>query len=459
MVRKQPVARPKAGAAKKGKTTTSVASKAKSKNKGKTNAKNKNKSKSGSKSNAMRAIPKMADFKTLFDDTNILKFRTDSSRPRAGIRRHNPSIWVDKYRPRTLDEVIGHDDIKNVIKNATETGDLPHLLLYGMPGTGKTSITHAMIRELYGNNDLNVLELNASDENGINVVRDKIIRFASLETARGEDENSPKFKVIILDEADSMTSEAQTALKKAMEKTCKITRFVIICNYVNKIIDAIRSRCASFRFNPIPNDKMIEKLKHIADTEKMIIADEKIYTTITEICEGDARRSINTLQNLKYIPVAQPDKEAIDNIRMERMIRDLPHRIRKDIMGPKIPQKNADKEITVDDVYLITSSIDYNYFNRYWKRIIKCPDTSELNNITHSIVIEGYPMDFVLKFFKDMVLESDLADPDKADILIYIGNVERMLINGSGNHIQTMGILTLIVSKFKGIQIRVPEIY
>lgn len=399
--------------------------------------------------------PPMSNFKSLFDNTNVLKLKTESTKTRVGIRRPNPSIWVDKYRPRKLDDVIGHDDIKNVIRNAIQTGDLPHLLLYGMPGTGKTSITHAMIRELYGNNDLNVLELNASDENGINVVRDKIIRFASLEAARGQDPDSPEFKVIILDEADSMTSEAQTALKKAMEKTCKITRFVIICNYENKIIDAIRSRCAGFRFNPIPNDKMIEKLKEIAESEGMTIEDDEVYATITEICEGDARRSINTLQNLKYIPHSIDEKE---ELRMEKLLRSLPAKMRREIYGTK-QVRPGKRMITVDDVYLITSSINYKYFDKYWRKIKKCPDAMELNTITHDIVCEGYPMDFVLKFFKDKVIDSTLSDPDKAEILIYISNVERMLINGAGNHIQTIGVLTMIISKFSSIDIRVPDIY
>jgi DNA polymerase III delta prime subunit len=403
-----------------------------------------------------KPMPKLGDFKRLFNNTEILTYSSKRTMTRPGIRRPNPSIWVDKYRPKGLDDVIGHDDIKNVIKNAIETGDLPHLLLYGMPGTGKTSITHAMVRELYGDNDLNVLELNASDENGINVVRDKIIRFASLEASRGENDDSPAFKIIILDEADSMTSEAQTALKKAMEKTCKITRFVIICNYENKIIDAIRSRCAGFRFNPIPNDKMIEKLKEIADTEGMSVDDEEIFTSITNICEGDARRSINTLQNLKYIPDADQKSGPFDGL-----LRNMPNRMRKDVVGTDSSGVNNKKErvVTIADVNLITSSIDYKYFDKYWRRVIRCPDAEELNRIAHAIVIEGYPMDFVLKFFKDKVLECNLSDVPKAEILLFIGNVERMLINGAGNHIQTLAILTIIVSKYQNTEIRVPIVY
>src|SRR5207245_1566132 len=154
-----------------------------------------------------------------------------------------------------------------------------------------------------------VLELNASDENGINVVRDKIIKFANIVVGSGDPKYpSPSFKIIILDEADSMTSEAQTALKKVMEATCAITRFVFICNYETKIIDAIKSRCADFRFNPIPDDLMIQKLKAIAKDENMNIEDD-VFQVITDICHGDARRSINTLQNIKYIP--HPDNKPI----------------------------------------------------------------------------------------------------------------------------------------------------
>lgn len=402
-------------------------------------------------------INNLGDFKKLFEDTQILKY-TSNKQQDDSIFKVNPSIWVDKYRPRKLDDVIGHDDIKNVIKNALISGDLPHMLFYGMPGTGKTSITHAMVRELYGKSmGSNVLELNASDENGINVVRDKIIRFASLETSKRTDE-SPEFKVIILDEADSMTSEAQTALKKAMEKTCKITRFVIICNYENKIIDAIRSRCASFRFNPITDDKMIEKLKEIAKSENMVIKDDNIYKKITDICEGDARRSINTLQNLKYVP-------KFDTISIDTYIennRNLPKNVKNDIYKKigKCPNKiEGPINISIKDVDMITSSIDYDYFTKYWNKIVECPTADALNDIAHSIVIEGYPMDFVLKFFKDSILKCGLTDRNKSDVLLFIANVERMLTNGAGNHIQTLAVITLISSKFKKVDIRVPDIF
>ena len=164
-------------------------------------------------------------------------------------RNINNAVWVDKYRPKTIKDIIGHDEVKNMLLSSIELGDLPHLLFHGSSGTGKTSTVFALINQLYGHIRVSekVLELNASDENGINVVRDKIIKFANIVVGTSDPNYpSPPYKIIILDEADSMTSEAQTALKKVMEKTCDITRFIFICNYENKIIDAIKSRCASF---------------------------------------------------------------------------------------------------------------------------------------------------------------------------------------------------------------------
>jgi replication factor C subunit 2/4 len=410
-----------------------------------------------------RDMPKMQDIQKMFDSTDILSYNPGQIVQHTGLSSVNSSIWVDKYRPKTLDDVIGHDDIKNVIKNSIHAGDLPHLLFYGPPGTGKTSITHATVHKLYGSNvNGNVLELNASDENGINVVRDKIIKFANLEASRSEYvDNAPTFKVIILDEADSMTIEAQTALKKAMEKTCKITRFIIICNYEKKILPAIISRCAGFRFNPIPRGEMINKLRDIAEKEKMMINDAEIYANITDICEGDARRSINTLQNLKYIPDLLRKKIPS----MHSFEKYIPENIREDVIAyfntddSNLDEHKRDASITIHDVNIITSSIDYAYFDRYWKMIKKCPDIGDLNHIVHSIVIEGYPMDCVLRYFNDKIMESNLIDVNKADVLLFIGTVEKMLVNGSGNHIQTLALLTLIVSKFENVKIKVPLIF
>lgn len=340
------------------------------------------------------------------------------------VRDKKNTTWVDKYRPKTLNDIIGHDNVKNVLISSIEKGDLPHLLFHGGSGTGKTSTVLALVMQLYGPHRINekVLELNASDENGINVVRDKIIKFANIVVGSSDPRYpSPPFKIVILDEADSMTSEAQTALKKVMESTCEITRFVFICNYESEIIDAIKSRCADFWFNAIPDDLMIEKLKIIAHDENMIVADD-VFKTITNICKGDARRCINTLQNLKYIP------------------------------------RKATECITKKDVYEITSYLDKSYINTYWKTIMTAR-VQELKDVVVAITNLGYPMTYVLHCIKDKVIESKLSNDKKAKIMIHMGKIERMITSGSDNWIQLLAVLTYINTLNRDIDIQTPTIY
>lgn len=344
------------------------------------------------------------------------------------VKKIMNTTWVDKYRPKKIDEVIGHDDVKNMLKKSIEQGNLPHLLFHGASGTGKTSIVLALVMELYGPERVSekVLELNASDENNIGVVRDKIIKFANIVVGSNDPKYpSPPFKIIILDEADSMTFDAQTALKKVMEATCEITRFVLICNYESKIIDAIKSRCADFRFSPIPDDIMIEKLKKIAATEGMNVNDD-VYKAITTICEGDARRSINTLQNLKYIA-----RQSVTN----------------------------NYDVTKEDVYAITSYIDAKYIKPYWRKIRK-GTIIDLKDVTITIINLGYPMTYVLQCIKDKVLKSlKISNEKKSKIIIYIGKVERMITFGSDNWIQLMGVLTFINAQYRDITVTEPCIY
>lgn len=331
---------------------------------------------------------------------------------------------VEKQRPTTLEGIIGHEEVKATLNKTVETGDLPHLLFYGPPGTGKTSMVKVLAHQLYGPKRIKekVLELNASDENGINVVRDKIIKFANI-VVGSKDPNypSPAFKLIILDEADSMTSEAQTALKKVMESTYEITRFVIICNYESKIINAIKSRCADFRFSPIPDVLMMKKLRDIADSEKIII-DDDVLKVITDISDGDARRSINTLQIIKYIPITQNDK------------------------------------ITAEDIYGITSYVRKGFFDKYWKRILN-GNIKKISKIALEITNMGYPMGYLLTRLKDKIIESNFSENKKAEIIIYIAKVERMMTSGSDCFVQLLATFALINGIFQNREIEMPTIY
>lgn len=201
--------------------------------------------------------------------------------------------WVEKYRPQKIDEIISHDQNIESIKKMLKEGSLPHLLFHGTPGTGKTSLILALANELYGNSKkLMMLKLDASDDRGINSVRDEIKGFA-------EKVNMFKqgVKLIILDEADSMTFDAQFALRRIIEKYSETTRFCLICNYENKIIPAIRSRCANFRFSPIKKEHVYYKLGDICQKENIKFEDG-VLETISLLSKGDLRKSINFLQSL-----------------------------------------------------------------------------------------------------------------------------------------------------------------
>ncbi len=200
-------------------------------------------------------------------------------------------VWTEKYRPKVFDEIIGQEDIVRTVKAMVESGNIPHMLFAGPAGVGKTTLALVIARALYGENWRdNTLELNASDERGIDVIRHKVKDFARTKPIGGA-----PFKLVILDEADALTSEAQQALRRIMENFSSTCRFILICNYSSKIIDPIQSRTAVFRFRPLPKDAVLERLRFIAESEGLEI-DEDALEAIFDISEGDMRRAINTLQ-------------------------------------------------------------------------------------------------------------------------------------------------------------------
>ncbi|GAA5914188.1 hypothetical protein JCM6882_004745, partial [Rhodosporidiobolus microsporus] len=204
--------------------------------------------------------------------------------------------WVEKYRPATLSDVVAHQDIISTIDQFISKNRVPHLLFYGPPGTGKTSTILAVARKIYGGTPggmrNNCLELNASDERGIDVVREQIKNFASTKMTGG---GSAGFKLIILDEADMMTQAAQSALRRVIEQYTKNVRFCIICNYVNKIIPAVQSRCTRFRFAPLPRPEVEKRLNHVVAQEKVNLTEDG-RQALLKLSRGDMRRALNVLQ-------------------------------------------------------------------------------------------------------------------------------------------------------------------
>jgi len=199
-------------------------------------------------------------------------------------------IWIEKYRPQTLDEIKGQDDIVERLQSYIDQQDLPHLLFSGRAGIGKTTAATAIAREVYGDDWRgNFLELNASDQRGIDVVRDRIKNFARSSFGGFE------YRVIFLDEADSLTSDAQSALRRTMEQFSDNTRFILSCNYSSKIIDPIQSRCAVFRFSPLSDEAIGAQIDEIADAEGIEVTEDG-RDALIYAAGSDMRRAINSLQ-------------------------------------------------------------------------------------------------------------------------------------------------------------------
>ncbi len=199
-------------------------------------------------------------------------------------------VWIEKYRPDGLDEVVGHEDIIGRIRSYVEQDDIPHLMFAGPAGVGKTATSVSIAKEIYGDDwRENFLELNASDQRGIDVVRDRIKNFARSSFG-GYD-----YRIIFLDEADALTSDAQSALRRTMEQFSNNTRFILSCNYSSQIIDPIQSRCAVFRFSPLSDEAVAEQVRFIAGEEGIEYTEDGV-DALVYAADGDMRKAINALQ-------------------------------------------------------------------------------------------------------------------------------------------------------------------
>ena len=229
----------------------------------------------------------------IINDSNILSNKLNS-KTILGLP------WVEKYRPDKISNIIAHEEILKTLSTLMEKNNFPHVIFYGPPGTGKTTTILACAKHMYGESFTNmVLELNGSDDRGINVVREQIKDFSQSEIFSNEvfNVNKKKHKLVILDEADSMTYDAQFALRRVIETYTNTTRFCLICNYSTKIIPSLQSRCITFRFPPIP---ILDHIKHIEKIIKLekINTGAEVINEIIKLSDGDMRKSLNILQSL-----------------------------------------------------------------------------------------------------------------------------------------------------------------
>jgi replication factor C subunit 2/4 len=325
--------------------------------------------------------------------------------------------WTDKYRPTKLSEIIYQDEVVNMLSNVLETGNLPHLLFYGFPGSGKTTCILAIARQLFGPKKFKerVIELNASDERGINVVRNKIVTIAKRSVSE-KDPNyvCPPFKLIILDEADAMTTEAQSALRKTMEDYSNITRFCFICNYINQIITPISSRCVKFRFKSIEEQHMSERLKFIATSENMNISNQAVHK-IAKISNGDMRKGIMLLQNLRY----QDTKIKVSDV------------------------FNQSNMISPEKLYHIIEIYICNKSN----------NMMQLNEKVNELIVAGYPVNILLTQLVECIIATDkLTDKMKSVICYHISLAEKRLVDGASEYLQLLSIFVCMKSAYLGVE-------
>ncbi len=306
------------------------------------------------------------------------------------------SIWIEKYRPKRFSEVKGHEEIVSRLKAFVEQKNQPHLLFAGHPGTGKTTLAFIIARELFGENwHQNFMDLNASDERGIDVIRTTVKDFARTRAIG----NVP-FKIIVLDECDALTREAQQALRRTMENYTSTCRFILLANYASKIIDPIQSRCAIFKFKPLEKNEILDLIDSIAKHESLKV-DQDAKEAMYKISEGDCRRVENILQSAASL----------------------------------------DKKITLKTIYSIASYANPEEIKEALNLAINKDFLKARDKLLDTMLKYGLAGIDVVKQIQKEIWNLEIAGSKKVELIDKCGEIEFRLTEGSDEFIQLEALL------------------
>jgi len=313
-----------------------------------------------------------------------------------------PALWTEKYRPKTLGEIIDQEEIVSRLQEFVKRAAMPHCLFAGPPGTGKTTAALCLAHDLFGVRFQDVfMELNASDERGIDVVRTTVKEFARMASL-----SSVPFKILVLDEADNMTSDAQSALRRTMEKYTDTCRFVLCCNYSGRIIEPIQSRCALFRFTPLPDEKIVENLHRIAKNEGLKFTETGLKS-IVEVAEGDLRKSINTLQ----------------------------------------AASSMSKGITEESIYQVVGRAKPTDVHEMLNHALKGDFIKAREELRHLLVRYGLSASEIVRQIHSEIFRLAVPEKKRIDLVEAVGEIDFRLVQGGDEEVQLSALLAKLASE------------
>ncbi|KAF2482364.1 activator 1 37 kDa subunit [Neohortaea acidophila] len=380
-----------------------------------------------------------------------------SSKSSAPAQDNRLQPWVEKYRPKSLDDVTAQDHTVIVLRRTLQSANLPHMLFYGPPGTGKTSTVLALAKQLYGPDLIKtrVLELNASDERGISIVREKVKDFARMQLSNPPSGPAgieyrkkypcPPYKIIVLDEADSMTQDAQSALRRTMETYSKITRFCLVCNYVTRIIDPLASRCSKFRFKSLDEANAGKRLEDIAKLENVAL-EEGVVPTLLRCSEGDLRKAITFLQSAaRLVGAVQAGSGAEKKRKRANIEDDSDDGESMDVDSDAPPAATGGQAVTVRSIEEIAGVIPnatIDNLTTAMRPSSKGTVYSRVSKAVQDLVAEGWSATQVVSQLYDVIVIGDEAvgDFQKSKIVLCFSETDKRLVDGSDEHLTILDL-------------------